>query len=342
MFGGEAIPPIQEQFLSLYPTPNYETPYLQQWSFGVSSQLAQNLAVEVNYVGNKGTNQGNLHLFANQPNPGLGDLQPRRPYPDFNIMLFTSTDVNTNYHSLQTKLTKRFSGGLTFLGSYTWSKSINDGEGNEGFAGGNGGNLAPQNDNNRSADRARSYLDARHRLVASYVWELPFGAGKRFLDRSGWQNQVLGGWQVSGVTTLQAGYPFTVFAAQDFSNTGTLTPRPDRICHGKGEKTLESWFDASCFTNDYLLDALANGQPRFGNSGRNIIDGPGLIGWDLALLKEIGISERFKLQFRAEAYGVMNHLNPGDPDATIGSPNAGSIFDGSGERNLQFGLKLSF
>jgi Carboxypeptidase regulatory-like domain len=342
MFAGEAIPPIQEQFLSLYVSPQYDTPNLQQWSFGISSQLAQDLALEVNYVGNKGTHQGSLHLFANQPLPGVGDLQPRRPYPDFNIMLFTTTDSNTNYNALQAKLTKRFSHGLNLLTSYTWGKSINDGEGNEGFGGGNGGNLAPQNDNNRSADRARSYLDARHRFVASYVWELPFGSGRRFWNHPGWQNQLVGGWEISGITTFQSGYPFTVLAAQDFSNTGTLTPRPDRVCQGTGNKTLESWFDTSCFTNDSLQAALANGQPRFGNSGRNILDAPGFIGWDLAVLKNFAIGERVKLQFRAEAYSLLNHLNPGVPDATIVSPNAGQIFTGTGERNLQFGLKLSF
>jgi hypothetical protein len=342
MFAGEAIPPVQEQFLSLYVSPKYDTPNLQQWSFGISSQLAQDLALEVNYVGNKGTHQGSLHLFANQPLPGVGDLQPRRPYPDFNIMLFTTTDSNTNYNALQTKLTKRFSHGLNLLTSYTWGKSINDGEGNEGFGGGNGGNLAPQNDNDRAADRARSYLDARHRFVASYVWELPFGSGRRFWNHPGWRNQLVGGWEISGITTFQSGFPFTVLAAQDFSNTGTLTPRPDRTCQGTGNKTLESWFDVSCFTNDSLQAALANGQPRFGNSGRNILDAPGFIGWDLAVLKNFSIGERVKLQFRAEAYSLLNHLNPGVPDATIGSPNAGQIFTGTGDRNLQFGLKLSF
>jgi hypothetical protein len=342
MFAGEATPPIQEQFLSLYVSPKYDTPYFQQWSFGISSQLAQDLAVEVNYIGNKGTHQGNLHLFANQPRPGVGDLQPRRPYPDFNIMLFTTTDANTSYNALQAKLTKRFSDGMNLLASYTWGKSINDGEGNEGFGGGNGGNLNPQDDNNRAGDRARSYLDARHRFVASYVWELPFGAGRRFWNRRNWQNQLVGGWQVSGVTTLQTGYPFTVFAPQDFSNTGTLTPRPDRLCNGEGQKTLEAWFDPSCFSNDSLQDALASGRPRFGNSGRNILSGPGFLGWDLAILKDFVVTERFKLQFRAEAYSLLNHLNPGVPDATIGSPNAGQIFTGTGERNLQFGLKLSF
>lgn len=342
MFGDAAISPIQDQFLSSYVSPHYDTPYLQQWSFGASSQLARDWALEVNYVGNKGTHQGMLHLFANQPRPGVGDLQPRRPYPDLNIMLFSTTDANTFYHALQARLTKRWANGLSLLTSYTFGKSINDGEGNEGFGGGNGGNVNPQDDNNRRADRGRSYVDARHRFVVSYVWELPFGAEKRLLKRHGWQNQIVGGWQISGITTFQSGYPMTIFADQDYSNTGTLTPRPDRLCRGNGPQTLEMWYDPSCFSNDSLQQALANGQPRFGNSGRNILNAPGSIGWDLAFLKNFTMGEHFGLQFRAEAYSLLNHLNPGVPDATIGSPNAGTIFTGSGERTLQFGLKLSF
>ena len=342
MFGEAPIAPIQDQFLSSYVSPHYDTPYLQQWSFGISSQLANDWALEVNYVGTKGTHQGMLHLFGNQPEPGVGDLQPRRPYPDLNIMLFTTTDANTNYNALQTRLTKRLSQGLNFLVSYTFAKSINDGEGNEGFGGGNGGNVNPQDDNNRRADRGRSYIDARHRFVASYVWDFPFGTGKRFLNRQGWQNQIVAGWQMSGITSFQSGYPMTIFANQDYSNTGTLTPRTDRLCQGDGKKTLEAWFDTGCFSNDSLQTALASGVPRFGNSGRNILDAPGSIGWDLALLKNFGVGERFKIQFRAEAYSLLNHLNPGVPIATIGNPNAGQILSGSGERTLQFGLKVSF
>jgi hypothetical protein len=220
-------------------------------------------------------------------------------------------------------------------------KGINDGDGNEGFGGG-GSQLNPQDDNNRTADRGRSYSDARQRLVFSYVWQLPFGEGKPLLNHKGIVNQVLGGWQLSGITSFQSGFPFTIFSGQDFSNTDTLSPRPDRTCNGKGQRTLQSWFDTSCFSTTSLPDALASGKPRFGNSGRSIIDGPGSIGWDLALLKEFRFTERFRLEFRAEAYSVMNHMNPGLPINDVSNPFAGQILNGRGQRNLQFGLKLAF
>ncbi len=339
--GGAGTPPLSQQFISLYVSPAYRYPYLEEWSFGIESQLAQNWALEINYIGNNGTHLGNLHLFANQPEPGLGDLQPRRPYPDFNIMLFTSPDSNSNYNSLQAKLTKRFSNGITFLASYTWGKMIDDNEGDEGFDGGIG-NSAPQDDNNLRADRARAYIDASQRFVLSYIWELPMGQGKRFLNYRGWVNGVIGGWKLSGITTFQSGFPISILSAQDFSNTGSSNARPDRICNGSGQKTIESWFNTSCFTTTALEQALANGTPRFGNSGRNILEGPGLNNWDLALLKDFRLSERLQLQFRSEFYDAFNFAHFGGPNTVVGSDNLGKIGSGGEPRDIQFGLKLVF
>jgi hypothetical protein len=344
VFAGSAsaIPLLNQQYISLYVPPHYQTPYVQEWSFGISSQLAQNWALEVDYVGAKGTKLGNLHGFANQPMPGLGPLQPRRPYPDFNVMLYTSSDANSSYNSLQGKLTKRFSNGFTFLAGYTLAHSIDDNEGDEGFGGGVG-NAAPQDDNNLEADRARSYNDARNRVVLSGVWELPVGKGKRFLDHAGWINTILGGWQSSGIISYQSGFPFTVESGQDFSNTGSSNQRPDRICSGEGKRTVNSWFDTSCFTTTALAAALASGHPRFGDSGRNILDGPGLSSSDLALLKDFQLTERFKLEFRSEFFNAFNHPYFGHPGAVIGSPTFGVLTTTAGApRDIQFGLKLSF
>ena len=105
---------------------------------------------------------------------------------------------------------------------------------------------------------------------------------------------------------------------------------------------MKNWFDTSCFTTAALATDFANGQPRFGNSGRSIFDGPGFIGTDLALLKQFQFGERLNLEFRAEAYSALNHLNLGFPVATMGDPNFGSVISGSGERTMQFGLKLGF
>ena len=144
--------------------------------------------------------------------------------------------------------------------------------------------------------------------------------------------QILGGWQISGITSFASGFPVTVFADVDYSNTGTLSPRPDKTCSGQGPKTLEQWFDTSCFTTGALADALASGQPRFGNSGRSIFDGPGSIGSDLALLKQFQFGERINLEFRAEAYSVLNHLNPGSPLPPWVIPTSAASSAATGER----------
>jgi hypothetical protein len=171
---------------------------------------------------------------------------------------------------------------------------------------------------------------------------LPAGNGKRFLNRAGWTNRILGGWQASGIVSFQTGFPFTVQSGQDFANTGTLNARPDRTCSGQGKKTVESWFDTSCFTTTALAAALASGQPRFGNSGRNILDGPGVNNWDLALLKDFQISERFKLEFRSEFFNAFNYAHFGNPGAVVGNPTIGIITNAGEPRDIQFGLKLSF
>jgi hypothetical protein len=256
-------------------------------------------------------------------------------------MLFTTSDSNSSYNSLQTKITKRFSNGFSILAAWTFAKSLTDNEGNEGFTGGIG-NSNPQDDNRRWLDRGRSYNDARNRLVLSYIWELPVGRGRRFLDRDGVTNTILGGWQISGITALQSGFPFTVLST-DYSNSGSTTPRPDRTCFGNGPKTVDKWFDTSCFTTTALQADLAAGTPRFGNSGRNILSGPSLHDWDFNLMKRYSLNERFKLEFRFEMYNMWNHTNFGYPGTNVSVPATFGVLQTAGTpRDIQFGLKLSF
>jgi hypothetical protein len=230
---------------------------------------------------------------------------------------------------------------MTFLTAYTFGHSIDEEEGNEGFGGGVG-NTSAQNDNIRRSDRGRSYTDIRHRFVYSYIWQIPVGNGRRFLNRGGWVNQVLGGWELSGIVSLQSGFPISVLSPQDFSNAQSTNARPDRTCNGTGHKTVSDWFNTSCFTITGLEAALTAGQPRFGNSGRNILDDPGLNNWDIAMLKNFSVTERFKLQFRWEAYNLFNQAHFGHPNTVITTATAGQIGSAGEPRDIQFGLKLSF
>lgn len=336
MFANAASAPLSQITSQLMPTPFYSTPTIYEWSFSLQSQFAQNWAFEAAYVGNKGTHLDNAHEWGNQPTPGIGDLQPRRPWPDFNIMLFDTFDANSNYNSLQSKLTKRFSNGFAGLVAYTYGKILDTNGGNSDYVNGN------QDDNNHRADYGVSDNSIKQRLVLSPIWQLPFGKEHAFLNRSGFINAIAGGWEMAGIITFQSGFPFTVLSNQDFSNTGSTSPRPDRTCAGSGPKTVAQWVDVSCFTTDSLAQALASGNPRFGNSGRNILTGPGLQEWDLSLIKRTQLRENLNLEFRAEALNLFNHPNFNTPGAVIGTSTAGQITSAGSPRDIQFGVKLKF
>ena len=339
-FATGTVPLLNQQYAALWVTPNFVTPRVQEWSFGIESQLSRDYAIEVDYVGTTAHHLDALHLFGNQPEPGVGDLQSRRPYVDFNSLAYFSSDANSNYNSLQAKLTKRFTQGFLLLASYTWAKGLSDNEGNEGSYG-VGGN-EPQDTNNFEANYGRSVSDVRQRLALSSVAQLPVGKGRRFLDRPGVANVILGNWNASGILSLQSGFPVSVYSSQDFSNTNSQGARPDRVCQGDGARTVGDWFNTSCFTTSLLEAALTAGQPRFGNSGRNILDGPGMVNLDLALYKEFRFGDRVHLEFRCEAFDSLNHPLFGLPDSSAGTGNFGAIGSAGDGRDIQFGLKLVY
>lgn len=335
------VPPINTQLLGLNVDRHLRTPVLYEWSFGFQSQLAQNWGLEIDYIGNKGTHLDNLRFFGNQPRPGVGDLQPRRPYPDFNVFQTETFNANSTYNAVQASLTKRFSKGLTFLTAYTFGKALSDADGDEDFYGPGLGTT--QDDNNLAGSKGRFNNDVRHRLVFSYVWQLPVGKGNRFLNEGGVVNAVLGGWELTGILTLQTGFPLNI-AANDYSNTGTLSMRPDRVpgCKLEGPKTVNEWFNTSCFTVAALQQALASGHPRFGDAGRNILNQPGINNLDFAVLKHFPIGDRFRLEFRAEFFNFFNTPHFGPPVNQVESSSFGVITSAGEPRDIQFGLKLSF
>jgi len=336
MFAAQTTINISQSASLLNASPFYKMPTVAEWSFGVESQLAANWGLSVYYIGNSSWHLDNLHLFFNQPKPGVGDYQARRPYPDFNGFIFyDTTDSNSNYNALQVKLTKRMSNGLMFLVSYTYSKAIWEGGGDDTI-------YLAQNDNNFKAERAPSPFNAPHTLVFSPLWQLPVGEGKHYMNRGGIVNGLVGGWEASAIVTLQSGFPFTVTSANDYSNSLSVSPRADRTCNGVGQKTIDSWFDTSCFSTAALESALTSGAPRFGNSGADILLGPGQQNWDLALIKHTSIKERLRVEFRAEFFDAFNNVHFGPPGSTIGSSSAGLLRSAGDPREIQFGLKLTF
>ena len=343
MFVNVNTPTLAQVTSLLNPIPFYHMPTVYEWSLSIQSQISTNWGIEMAYLGNHGDHEDFLHLTANQAAPGVGPLQPRRPWPDFNQLRYDTYDANSNYDALVVKVTKRFSSGLSALIGYTYSKALDDNSGTSETE------QAPQNDNNTGAEYGVADTSLRHRFVASGIYQLPFGKGRTFVIRGGrLVDAIVGGWDVSSIIQAQSGFPFTVTSASDFSNTNSGSARPDRICSGNGPQTLNDWFNLSCFSVADLQQALASGAPRFGNSGRNILTGPGLVDVDLSLIKRFAIAERLKAEFRADAFNLLNHPNFALPNAVIGSSSAGIISNtvslGSAgyNREIQLGISLTF
>jgi len=297
------------------------TPYNQQWTIGVQRELGGGLALDMAYLGNKGSNlisgsQKNI----NQPRPGPGSVASRRPYPNYaNVSVFES-DGESDYHALRSGLQRRFSGGFSLNVSHVWSHMI-DTTGTSFLA--EGTSNAKRDVHNREAERGNSIFDARHRLVISYVFELPFTGA------------FAGGWQLSGVTTFQTGTPVDAGLSFDNANTGSVGDnRPDLVGDpNTGPRTPQQWFNTAAFA--------APAPFTFGTSGKNVITGPGIRTSDFSVIKNLRAGKA-KAQLRLEVFNALNTTNFSAPNATFGNPQFGVISSAGEAREIQFGVKFGF
>jgi hypothetical protein len=318
------------------------TAYMQHWNANVQRQLGRNAVLEIAYVGSKGTKLLTARDI-NQPQPSV--LPPGlpfvpRPDPRFDDIDLLESRANSNYHSLQARFQQRLSRGLATLVSYTFAKSIDNAS---NFFSSAGDPNFPQNSYDVQAERGRSNFDVRHRLSASYSYDLPFGKGKRYLANGGWATKLLSGWQSFGIVTLQSGRPFTVALLSDIDNSGTgrsilgfgANDRPNVVGDPNlSQRTTDRWFNTAAFAFP--------APGTFGSAGRNILDGPGYQNVSASLVKNTQLSEQVNLQFRAEAFNLFNHPNFNLPDNFLGSPTFGRVSSARDPRHLQFGLKLLF
>ena len=308
---------------------------IQQWNMNIQQELTRNLVLEVGYQGSKGTHLPLLYNI-NQPPPGPGTVsqkQALRPYPQFGNISFLDAVGNSSFNGLLTKLQQRFSGGLSFILSYTYGKSIDNTPGTPY-------NVTPSRSSasdptNFRRERGLSGFDLRHRFVFSPVYELPFGQGKPFLKSNRYVGWVVGGWQISGIFSAQSGRPFTALVSTDNANILGNVDRPNIVGNANdGPKTVAQWINVNAFQ----LAPFGT----FGNSGRNNLIGPGLVNLDLSLARNFQILERLSLQFRAESFNLANHPNFDLPSQTFGVPGFGSITAAEAPRQIQFGMKLRF
>jgi len=348
--------------------PKLPLPYAQDWNLNIQRAFGNDWLAQIGYVGTNGTKlprfvEGNPTVFVpgvdatGDPISNENNVNQRRLYSGCTLAqpngcVFASAGLiegiaNSSYNALEASLRKRFGHGLSFLASYTLSKSIDDvssfnitGSASQPVAGEN--DLA-QNPFDIAAERGRSMFDARHRLVLSYQWSLPL-----WRQPNTWYEHVLGDWQLNGITTFMSGTPFTVFDSSDNSLqggapeiTGFSANRPNLIGNpNSGPRTPQEWFNVSAF-QQLAPDPLGRFQV-FGDEGRNVVQGPGYMNWDFSAFKNIRIAESREFQFRAEFFNLFNHTNFRLPDSDISSPTFGQIHTDLGPRVIQLALKFLF
>jgi len=335
-------------------------PYAMQYNLNVQQELFHNFGFMIAYVGARG-----VHLPTQQQvNPPTPQAQPdgklffpagaARLNPNFGPVGDILTSANSFYNSLQVKL-ERHAGAVEFNVAYTFSRSIDDTSGPYPTDW-TTDPAVPQNPFNLRENRSVSSFDHTHALTSNVVYELPFGHGKKIGSSwSGVADALLGGWAISGITSAVSGGPFTVLLGFDRCQTVDTPCRPDLV-PGNLRITGDParWYDPAGFS----LPAAG----FLGNAPRNVLRAPGLFTQDIALRKEIRLSEKTKLEFRSELFNVFNHPNFAAPNNTrdptgaggrgdvvfadaSGAPvgNAGTIFSTvTTSRQVQFALKLSF
>ncbi len=315
--------------VSVPPDRKRHNAYMQNFNLQLSRQLTQNDVLEAGWVGSKGTHVDTSLQNFNQPDPGPGNIQDRRPYPQYARIRMIAPDTNTIYHSFQTRYEHRFSHGLSLSAAYTWSHLIDDA--GETI---NAGGCNCQNPRNRGkAERASSVLDQRHRMVIGYVWELPFAKNLK-----GGPGAVLGGWQLGGIVTFASGFPFNITQSGDSQNNDGLWERPDLTGQSvaAANQTPNVWFNTAAFARSVL---------HYGNSPRNPVVGPGTDTWDLSASKafKMPYHEGHQLLFRSEFFNAFNSPQFGKPGSALGTGTFGRITSTAlANRQIQFALKYMF
>jgi hypothetical protein len=334
---------------------NIRTPLMHQWHLGIEYQLPSQTVLGVAYAGSHGTHlygfyNGNQALPSADPNEPLA---PRRPFPavDGTIDAFRA-NTNSNYNSLQVSLEKRMTHGLMFQASYTYAHALDEAS-SASLGSLNNGDFRDQRF--PGLEYGNSDFDVRHRFVISYSYDLPFGKGRLFGgNATGVLNQLIGNWQIAGITSASTGNYFTVTDPfVNSSNTdcaGTVgfnCSRPNVVGNPNGTPCIPGTFFNTCAFESNLV------QGTFGDEGRNIVRGPGYQIWDMTVAKLFPVKEQMRVEFRADFFNIWNHTNPlwGPTGAAgqvepvaieLGTPQMGQFQAARDPRFIQFALKFYF
>jgi carboxypeptidase family protein len=339
---GPAVP-ADNTFIAVIISEHPRNPYVQQWSFSVQRQLNPRTTLEVNYIGNKGThllerrNIAQAYAPADPLHPA--PLLDRRPYQNFVVYINSDWSGNSSYNSANVTLQHR-SGPLGLTAVYTWAKAIDEKSAAAGIGSTGSGYQGFMDNHDARRDRGLADFDVDHRFVGSFIYDLPFGRGKRFLSSTPKVVDVaLGNWQVNGIATFQRGFPYSI-TAPDLGNVLDTNGAQRGSVIGQAypsgfTRSIAEWFNTAAFV-----------QPPagvFGNTGRNILRAPGINSWNLSLFKNFPIKERANLQLRFESFNAFNHPQWGVPINDVSSPQFGQITSTNiPGRIIQLGGKLTW
>src|SRR5581483_2320361 len=317
--------------------PGIRNGYVYEWSLSWEHELTSNTVFSLSYAGSDGRKLPRRGL-QNQGVPNLpGVRRGYHPQPGSNQFV-RATDVNSNYNALIVRVERRFSHGLSFLGGYTFGKSIDT-------ASGLNGTNQPQDNYNLRGERGLSDFDIRQRFVLSSTWELPFGQGRRWFP-AGAPAKLAGGWKLSNIVTLQSGQPMTAVLPTALSGTQSNgTDRPDLVASPNlpgNERDPNRWFNTLAFRDPPIYYDALGAFSIPGNEGRNVITGPDYRVWYLSLERGFHLGERTQLVFRSDFFNLTNHPNFDRPGLIFGTSNFGKISSAENSRQIQFALRLNW
>jgi hypothetical protein len=313
--------------------------YVAQWSFGFQREVTGNMSAEATYFGSAGVHLRRLMSYNNPEPSQLPNSNNARPFPKFGSIQVMSAPGHSSYHALYLKVQRRFSNGLSFLSSFSYGKSIDNGS---GIRTSDGDSLTPSNNYDLGLERGLSAFDFRRRWTTSWLWELPVGRDKRWMNTSRAADLVLGGWQLGGILTLQDGFPFTVTCGPGNIQNGGGICYPDSTgidWRLPGDQpTRTRWFNTDAF-----VDRNPAGGPfRYGTVARNSLIGPGIVSLDASLNKRFTLNNSY-LEFRVEAFNLPNLPIWSQPGSQLRTPNFGVINSTRMDsRQIQLGLKYVF
>ncbi len=332
--GGGAFPaatPFEQ--VQWYMDPYAKNPYSMQWNFGIAKQLNNATTVSIDYVGSGSRRLDVGGYFNVATTPGPGDPRARQPYPYIHATYYDRSIGRGNYNSLQFHFNKRFTNGLAYQASYTYSKSIDIGS--SGWYGVEGQSVQdPYHYNN---DRSVSGFDITQIFSANVVYEIPFGKGKRFSSNYAAVNYIAGGWQFNTIVIARSGQPFNITVPGDLANTGNTGYLRANLVGDPNisNPTSAAWFNKAAFAAPAVY--------TFGNLGRYAMRTSTFSNVDLSIFRQFKILEKRALEFRAEAFNLPNTVVMGTPNGNALDPNFGRVTGVANQpRSLQLGLKLIF